>query len=138
MPPHLHHRLVVLGTLALGLGLLGLAVHAAISPALAAQGYGVPVTGDALPWVTAAGLRDGALALSTLAILRWQPRALPPLLVGVLVVPVGDVALAALHGGAALAVAPHALGTVGVGVLLALAATDPLLRGSPAPDTSRS
>lgn len=135
MSPRLHHGLVVLGTYVLAFGLLGLGVHATLDPAGASQGYGVPVDGAALPWVTATGLRDVVLAAATVALLRWRPAALPPFLAASLLLPLGDIAIAARHGESLVAIAPHATGAVGMAVLLALAATDPKLRAPQSGDT---
>lgn len=117
-PPRWLPRLVDLGTLALALGLFGLAAHATVLPADAATTYGVPTTGTGETWVRAAGLRDAVLGLVVLATLRH--RATRPLVLGAaLLLPLADVVLAFGHGGAA-ATLPHASGVLGIGVLLAL------------------
>ena len=116
-------RLVTLGTVAMALGLFGLCAQTLVDPVGASQGYGVPAQTD-LAWVTAAGVRDGVLGLVALGLLRWHRSALPLFLAAVLVLPVADVALSFVHGEAWTAVAPHAVGTVAIGVLLALSLPD--------------
>lgn len=119
----LRSHLVTAGAIFMALGLFLLCAQSLLDPVGASQGYGVPVAQDTA-WVTAAGVRDGVLALVTLALLRWHRGALPVFLGALLLLPLADVALAALHGDSLLAVAPHAAGTVGIGVLFGLSWPD--------------
>lgn len=116
-------RLVTVGTVALALGLLGLCAQTLLDPVGASEGYGVPAETD-LVWVTAAGVRDGVLGLVALALLLRHRAALPVFLAALLVLPIADVVLSVSHGSHGLAAAPHALGTVAIGLLLALALPD--------------
>jgi hypothetical protein len=120
MPATRLHRLVTLGTIALAVGLLGLAAHATLDPLGASAVYGVPVDAAGAPWVTASGLRDGVLGLAALVVLRHRA-ALPAFLACTLLLPLSDVALSLMHGSGPLAAAPHATGAVGIAVLLGLA-----------------
>jgi hypothetical protein len=112
-------RLVATGTVLLAFGLLALAAHATLAPVSASAGYGVPISPGAEAWVMAAGLRDGVLGLATLWMLRHRA-ALPGFLLAVLLLPLGDVLIAFIHGQGAGAILPHAVGTVGIGLLLIL------------------
>ena len=116
-------RLVTLGTIALAVGLLGLAAHSTLDPMGASAVYGVPVDAAGAPWVTASGLRDAVLGLVALVMLRHRA-ALPAFLACALLLPLSDVVVALRHGDGPLAAAPHALGTVAIGVLLALAVVE--------------
>lgn len=117
-------RLVTLGSLVLALGLLGLCAHALLAPAPASQGYGVPAVPGAEPWVQAAGLRDGALGVAVLLIVWRQRSALPWVLAGSLVVPLGDVGISLSQGAGLLGATPHLVGCVGVGILLWLSVAE--------------
>lgn len=112
-------RLVTTGTVLLAFGLLALATHATLAPLSASAGYGVPISPGAEAWVMAAGLRDGVLGLASLWMLRHRA-ALPGFLLAVLLLPLGDVLIAALYGQEASAILPHAVGAVGIGLLLTL------------------
>ncbi|MCB9778559.1 MAG: DUF4267 domain-containing protein [Alphaproteobacteria bacterium] len=112
--------IVTLGSVLMGLGLLGLCAHATLDPAGASLVYGLPSDGEALPWIRAAGARDGVLGLVLLGTL-WRHRAALPVVVGAsLIVPLADVAVCLSGGAAWAAAAPHLLGTVAIGVLLGL------------------
>lgn len=122
MPRPARHHLVTLGTLLLAAGLLGLCAQATLAPVAAAQGYGVPATPGAEPWVQAAGARDGVLGVALLLVLWRRRDALVLLLAATLLLPLADVAISLSQGAGLLGAAPHLVGVVGIGVLLALAA----------------
>lgn len=130
--PPLLSRLVDLGTVALGLGLLGLAAHATLLPADAAATYGVPVPDAGLPWVQATGARDAVLGLIVLLTLR-QRAARTAVLGCALLLPLVDVVIAFVHGGGLAATLPHAVGGVGIAVLLGLALAAPARGGRSTP-----
>lgn len=119
-------RIVPLGTVALALGLLGIAGHAALLPADAATVYGVPTSGPGLTWVRATGLRDAALGLVVLGTL-WHEAARTMVLACALLLPLADTVLAFQQGGLG-ATLPHAAGVVAIGALLALAMVQARLR----------
>ena len=112
-------RIITLGTVALALGLLGIAGHATLLPADAATVYGVPTSGRGLTWVQATGLRDAVLGLVVLGTL-WHEAARTMVLGCALLLPLADTILAFQHGGLG-ATLLHAAGVVGIGALLALA-----------------
>ena len=129
-PHHKLRPLTVIGSCCLSFGLIALGVLSTLAPAFAAVTYGMPIGTGASEagWVTATGMRDFGLGLSALLLLRERPAALPPFLVGVVLIPLADVAVTAAYGGGLLAAAPHVGGVVAVGVLLAVARGDPGLR----------
>lgn len=116
----MRRTLTTLGSVVLGLGLLGLCLGALLDPVGAASGYGVPAVPGAETWVRAAGVRDGALGLAVLLVL-WRRRAALPWVVGAsLLVPLADVALSLSQGAGLLGAAPHLVGVVGIVALLGL------------------
>ena len=118
--------LTVIGSVALSAGLIILGILSTLSPAFAATTYGMPIaTSSEAGWVTATGMRDFGIGLSSLLLLRECPAALPSFLVGVLLIPLADVAVTAAYGGGLLAAAPHFGGVIAVGVLLIVARGDP-------------
>ena len=119
--PHLDRALLArLGVIALGIGLLGLGAGAVLLPEWSAQTYGVPTAETT--WVRATGVRDLILGLMTLA-LRPHPAALRRFLPLTLLLPLGDLVLVLLAGHPLSATAPHALGVVGIAVVVGLNAT---------------
>lgn len=118
--PAIASRLVTLGALVLGVGLLGLCGHALLAPDLAAAQFGVPAVPGAEPWVRAAGVRDGALGLAVLLVL-WRRRPALPLVAGAsLLVPISDATIALSEGAGLLGAAVHLVGVVGIVALLVL------------------
>ena len=119
--------LTVIGTVALSAGLIILGILSTITPAFAATTYGLPIaSATEAGWVTATGMRDFGIGLSSLLLLRECPAALPSFLVGVVLIPLADVAVTATYGGGGLlAAAPHFGGVIAVGVLLIVARGDP-------------
>ena len=115
----MRERLFTVGLVVLVVGLTALGVNAFFAPEGAADGYGIAA--GAPGWISATGLRDVSLAVAVLGVWRAHPIALRPLLLGVLVVPLGDVAVVLLAGSPLPAIAPHAIGAVGVAVLWWLA-----------------
>ena len=117
--------LTVIGAVALSAGLIMLGILSSLAPAFAATTYGMKITSATeAGWVTATGMRDFGIGLSSLLLLRNQPAALPSFLVGVLLIPLADVAITAAYGGGLLAAAPHFGGVIAVGVLLIAARGD--------------
>ena len=114
--------LTVVGAVALSAGLIILGILSTLAPAFAATTYGMP--SSEAGWVTATGMRDFGIGLSALLLLRNQPAALPSFLVGVLLIPLADVAITAAYGDGLLAAAPHFGGVIAVGVLLIAARGD--------------
>jgi hypothetical protein len=108
----------VLGALLLSAGLGSLGVLSLISPGLASSTYGLPAGGVADSWVSATGLRDLGLAVSTLVLLRHAPDAISYYLWGVLVIPAGDAAIVVYSGGGSGVALPHLVGVVAVATLL--------------------
>ena len=118
--------LTVIGAVALSAGLIILGILSTITPAFAATTYGMPITSASeAGWVTATGMRDFGIGLSALLLLRECPAALPSFLVGVVLIPLADVAITAAYGGGLLAAAPHLGGVIAVGVLLIVTRGDP-------------
>ena len=115
--------LTVIGSVALSAGLIILGILSTLAPAFAATTYGMP--SSEAGWVTATGMRDFGIGLSALLLLRECPAALPSFLVGVVLIPLADVAVTAAYGGGLLAAAPHFGGVIAVGVLLIVARGDP-------------
>lgn len=118
------HLAVLVGSGFLAVGLLLLGTTCILNPEFAAKGYGVPFPEDCIAkecvgaevlvsWVKAAGVRDFALGMVTLALLLKAPVALRWFLPAVLVLPLGDVYVAYTHAGLG-AIVPHALGTLGI------------------------
>ncbi|MEU1937442.1 DUF4267 domain-containing protein [Streptomyces coeruleorubidus] len=71
-------------------------------PASSAAGYGVPADpgGDAGPYLTIKGLRDGTFGLVGLALLAFAgARAEAWFMLGVALVPLGDTLIVLRHGG---------------------------------------
>ena len=117
----MYRKLLTLGTWLLGIGLIGLGIHALLDPSAASQGYGVLLGDDNPGYIIAAGMRDLALGLATIGVQLRQRKALPFLLAPMLVIPLADVGLVLKYGEATmLGVAPHAVGVVGICVLLVL------------------
>ena len=117
--------LTVIGAVALSAGLIILGILSTLAPAFAATTYGVPIaSATEAGWVTATGMRDFGIGVSSLLLLRECPAALPSFLVGVLLIPLADVAITAAYGGGLLAAAPHFGGVIAVGVLLIAARGD--------------
>jgi hypothetical protein len=117
------HAGAVFGSLCLGLGLVFLGALCAVKPELAATMYGLKATETS--YVIAAGLRDFALGLATLAIFKFNKSALLFLACAILTVPLGDSALTYTLSGSLTAVAPHAVGTVCIAALCAFLKLDP-------------
>jgi len=113
-------KLVTIGTVLLGLALIGLGVHV-LWPAIASKGYGMPIGDDNPGYLLAAGARDAALGLMALGILVWHRRTLPLFLSCLVLVPLADVAIVMAHGTGLKGIGPHAFGTVGLVVLAAMA-----------------
>jgi len=113
-------KLVTIGTVLVGLSLLGLGVHCLL-PAIASAGYGIPI-GDANPgYLFATGARDAVLGLMALGILFWHRRALPLFLSCLVLLPIADVAIVMAQGTGLKGIGPHAFGVVGLLVLSAMA-----------------
>ena len=78
---------------------IGLAGRFLLDPATAADGYGVPTTGDN-PYLAVKGIRDLGAGLTVLGFLgRHETRALGPALLALGVIPVGDALVVRHHGG---------------------------------------
>jgi hypothetical protein len=112
-------RLLGVGTVLLGLGLLALGAQTLLMPELAAAGFGVPVENPV--YLTAAGMRDVALGAMALGLLKWHSPALRVFLPALLFVPLSDVALVLVHGTSVSGTLLHALGAVYIAGLGGLA-----------------
>lgn len=109
-------RLFNIGVWFTALGLVFLGLHTLVVPELAAQGYGLGLSGDAPGWMLAAGARDLALGLALLT-QRKRPQVLLPLLLCTAVVPLSDVLIVWRETGVLAQTAPHLTGLVGILVL---------------------
>lgn len=129
----------VVGASALALGLGCLGVMSLLAPVTASMAYGLPISagsgggrgGGGGGWVGVAGLRDLGIGIGTLGLLRSKAPgpALGGFLPGVLLIPAGDIALAAVHGdGGWATVLPHVAGVVAVGILMVAVAVGPTHR----------
>jgi hypothetical protein len=112
-------RVITVGIFLLSLGLCGLAIHAIFFPGMASLGYGVGVKGEGVPWVIAAGVRDGVLGIVAMTMLLDR-RSLSGFLGAMLLVPLADVVIAFQYGTGIQSILPHALGFVGIAVLWVL------------------
>ena len=114
--------LVRLGTLLLGIGLIGLGLGALVAPTASSEGYGV--LSDDRVWIGATGLRDLVLGLTTLLLLHRAPSALRYFLLPLILLPLGDVALVITASQPLSHITPHALGALAIAVLAWLAWQD--------------
>jgi len=112
------------GVLALGIFLVG--VLAVFAPAPGSVMFGMPAaTGDALPWIRLAGIRDIALGLILFAtIVLKEGRTTGILILLVIVVPITDVTTVFLRTGFSFHVLIHGGGIVYMAIIGTL-----LLRG---------
>ena len=108
-----------IGTLLLGIGLIGLGLGALLAPEASSEGYGV--VSDDRVWIGATGLRDLVLGMITLVLRQRMPEALPYFLAPLILLPLGDVLLVLTASQPILHIAPHALGAIGIAVLAGLA-----------------
>lgn len=113
-------QLVTLGTILLGIALIGLGIHV-LWPNIASKGYGIPLEGANPGYLIATGARDAVLGLMALALL-WRHRpALPLFLSCLILLPLADVVIVLAHGNGLAGLAPHVLGALGLAVLAGLA-----------------
>ena len=123
------HLLVLIGSVIMGSGLIGLGGVCCLAPATAAQLYGLPVQLDeAVAWVRVAGLRDAGLGVAAFALLAYQRSALRYFVPAILLIPLGDAQITwSAPGGTATGAATHLAGTICVGILCACTWLDPTL-----------
>ena len=123
------HLLVLIGSVIMGSGLIGLGGVCCLAPATAAQLYGLPVQLDeAVAWVRVAGLRDAGLGVAAFALLAYQRPALRYFVPAILLIPLGDALITwSAPGGTATGAATHLAGTICVGILCACTWLDPTL-----------
>ena len=123
------HLLVLIGSVIMGSGLIGLGGVCCLAPATAAQLYGLPVQLDeAVAWVRVAGLRDAGLGVAVFALLAYQRPALRYFVPAILLIPLGDALITwSAPGGTAAGAATHLAGTICVGILCACTWLDPTL-----------
>ena len=123
------HLLVLIGSVILGSGLIGLGGVCCLAPATAAELYGLPVQLDeAVAWVRVAGLRDAGLGVAAFALLAYQRPALRYFVPAILLIPLGDALITwSAPGGTATGAATHLAGTICVGILCACTWLDPTL-----------
>lgn len=114
------NKLVLIGTGLTGVLLLFLGLHCFVVPEIAAQGYGLPASGDAGPWMQATGMRDVALGVALLGVL-WKQRSAIPLILGcAMILPIADAGIVIASGAPILAAATHMVSGTGLAVLLLL------------------
>jgi hypothetical protein len=139
--PLLLKPITIIGVLCLSLGLMMLGILSVFLPMMAAESYGLPLSttpssalDGQLGWVGATGLRDFAIGVSMLMLLKKCPLALPVVMPSMLLIPVGDVSMVLFFGTASSTVeerlifaVPHLFGVVALAVLIVLLNFDPAI-----------
>ena len=117
MDPITPSPIVTWGARLTGLGLILLGLHV-FAPDLAAWGYGVePLDANGKAYLVATGIRDLALGLMTLYLLRNFRASLGMFFLFMLVIPLADTLIVLQHGTAAWKILPHAVGIVAIAVI---------------------
>ena len=114
----------LVGSLFLAIGLATLGCFSVYAPEASSEGYGMSAGKDN-GWIAVAGLRDISIAASTLGLLRRTPEALVSFLPGVLLIPLGDVAIASFYGDGLLTAMPHVYGVIAITILIIAVLTPP-------------
>ena len=113
--------LVTWGTTLTGIGLIVLGLHVFL-PDLASWGYGVsPLEPNGKAYLVAAGMRDLALGLMTLYLLKNFRAAIGMFFLFMLIIPIADVSIVLMHGSEPIKILPHAVGVVALAIISWLA-----------------